>query len=152
MRGRKATPTAIKVATGNPGRRPLPKHEPKPIRGMPDAPAWMSDSQRAIWEYAVEQAPAGVLSSMDWTVFTVYVVAAAAHQDAALKCAELGTVITTTNGNEVQAPWVGMLNRQALILLRACSELGFTPASRSKVVVMDDGDGEEEDPAARYFQ
>lgn len=119
---------------------------------MPSAPVWMSDQQRAIWDYAVAEAPAGVLTSMDWSVFTVYVVAASAHQDASLMCAERGTVLTTAQGNEIQAPWVGMLNRQALILIRVCSELGFTPASRSKVSVMDDGDGEEQDPAARYFQ
>lgn len=148
---RARTPTAIKQATGRPGRVGINKREPKATRKMPRAPLWMSDAQRAIWEYAVSEAPAGVLASVDWEIFTVFVVAAAAHQEAALKCAERGTTIVTAQGNEIQAPWVGMMNRQALIIIRACSELGFTPASRSRVSVADDGD-DEEDPAAKYFQ
>lgn len=147
---RARTPTAIKEATGRPGRTGINKREPKPTGKMPSAPGWMSDSQRAIWEYALREAPAGVLSSIDLSIFTVYVVAAAAHQDAALRCAEEGTTIETVQGNVIQAPWVGMMNKQAAVLIRACSELGFTPASRSRVVVGDDGE-EDEDPAARYF-
>ena len=31
MRGRKPTPTELKLALGNPGKRPLSRHEPKPV-------------------------------------------------------------------------------------------------------------------------
>ena len=152
MRGRKAKPTAIKVVTGNPGKRALPKNEPKPKNRLAAAPVWMSDEQRAIWEYGLREAPAGVLTAIDYAIYTVYVVAVAAHQTAALRCAEDGTVIETKQGNVIQAPWVGLMNRQAAVIIRACAELGFTPSSRSRVSVEDDGDDSEADPAAKYFQ
>ena len=91
-----------------------------------------------------------MLTSVDLSIYTVYVVAAAAHQAAALMCAERGVTLTTATGNEIQAPWVGMMNKQAAVLIRACGELGFTPASRSKVSV-GDAEDDEEDPAAAFF-
>ena len=36
-RGRKPTPTAIKVLEGNPGKRPLNDREPKPAKKAPAA-------------------------------------------------------------------------------------------------------------------
>jgi hypothetical protein len=39
--GRPPKPTALKLMTGNPGRRPLPKDEPAPPKGDVLAPAWL---------------------------------------------------------------------------------------------------------------
>lgn len=146
---RARTPSALKVATGKKGRVGINPREPKPKGAIGRAPAWMSDAQRQIWAETVAEAPAGVLTSVDQRIFTAFVVAAEAHQSAALMVAERGTTIETKQGNVIQAPWVGMLNRQALIVIRTASELGFTPASRSKVSV--DGDAQEEDPDEQFF-
>ncbi len=148
---RPRTPSALKVVTGRKGRVGINPQEPKPKGAIGRAPAWMSDAQRRIWDETVAEAPAGVLTAVDRRIFTAFVVASEAHQSAALLVAERGTTIETKQGNVIQAPWVGMLNRQALILIRTASELGFTPASRSKVSIEPEGPGDE-DPAAKYFQ
>lgn len=46
MPGRPPKPTALKLATGNPGKRPLNLQEPKPTVGLPDPPAWLPDSAK----------------------------------------------------------------------------------------------------------
>src|SRR5580700_3724674 len=51
MRGRKPTPTQLKVIRGNPGKRRLNSAgEPKPVRGQPVAPALLSEKARVAWD------------------------------------------------------------------------------------------------------
>ena len=45
-RGRKPTPTAIKVLEGNPGKRPLNANEPKPKKKAPRCPSWLEDEAK----------------------------------------------------------------------------------------------------------
>lgn len=49
-RGRKPTPTAIKKLEGNPGKRPLNKSEPKPIRKAPFCPKWLEVEAKKEWQ------------------------------------------------------------------------------------------------------
>ncbi len=65
MRGRKPVPTYLKVIRGNPGKRPLNENEPVPDGALADPPEWMSESQKAGWNYAIENAPAGLLKKLD---------------------------------------------------------------------------------------
>ena len=48
-RGRKPTPTAIKELEGNPGHRPLNKHEPKPMKKAPACPKSLSTEAKKEW-------------------------------------------------------------------------------------------------------
>lgn len=50
MRGRKPVPTALKIATGNPGKRRLNPHEPKPVTAIPSCPEHLSATARDEWE------------------------------------------------------------------------------------------------------
>ena len=45
-RGRKPTPTAIKLLEGNPGKRPLNANEPKPAKKRPPVPNGWSRKPR----------------------------------------------------------------------------------------------------------
>jgi phage terminase small subunit len=38
-------------------------------------------------------------------------------------------------GYPLQSPYISIVNRQAEIMMRLASELGFTPASRSRITV-----------------
>lgn len=49
MRGGRPKPTALKLVTGNRGKRRLPKHEPKPKRIIPAAPVHLSDRAKVAW-------------------------------------------------------------------------------------------------------
>lgn len=134
MRGRKPKPTWLKVVGGNPGRRPLNDAEPIPQGDLVDAPTWMTESQQTGWRYAIEHAPLGLLKRLDRSVLAVWVVAQDLHQDAAEKVARYGAVIKApVTGVPIQSPYVAVLNKQAAIMMKAASEMGFTPSSRSRV-------------------
>ena len=47
MRGRRPKPTRIKALTGNPGKRPLNAHEPRPEPALPDCPPELSPAAQA---------------------------------------------------------------------------------------------------------
>ena len=130
----KAKPTALKVIAGNPGKRALPKNEPQPVAVLKDAPDWFTDSQREYWDYALDSAPRGLLGTMDREVLVIWVVAAALHREAVKSLAdEDGMLHTTPNGLLQQSAHIPIINKQALIMLRAAGELGFTPSSRSRI-------------------
>lgn len=134
MRGRKPKPTHLKVLAGNPGRRPLNKSEPKPEGDLFDAPEWMTESQRAGWAYAIANAPGGLLKMLDRSTLTIWVVAEDLHRQASEAVAKLGILIKSpVKGEPMQNPYVAVLNKQAAIMLKASAELGFTPASRSRI-------------------
>ena len=52
VRGRKPTATVIRLATGNPGKRALPKHEPNP-GGKPRRPKWLSGRGAELWDEVI---------------------------------------------------------------------------------------------------
>jgi hypothetical protein len=49
MAGRRPTPTHIKVVKRNPGKRALPKNEPKPKRSISSPPAPLSGTGMVAW-------------------------------------------------------------------------------------------------------
>ncbi len=50
MAGRRPKPLALKLVSGNPGKRPLPTDEPAPVSGRPWKPAGLSKVADAEWE------------------------------------------------------------------------------------------------------
>jgi P27 family predicted phage terminase small subunit len=136
MRGRKPVPTYLKVIRGNPGKRPLNEHEPKPIGDLNEPPTWMSKSQRAGWRYAIQHAPPGLLKKLDRSVLTAWVVAEDLHRKASEMLEQHGLLIKAPNsGLPIQSPYLPVVNRQASIMLKAVEQLGFSPASRSRVQI-----------------
>lgn len=133
MRGRKPKPTHLKLLEGNPGRRPLNHAEPVPIGDLHSAPEWLTDSQKEGWAYAIASAPAGLLKRIDRTLLTIWVVAEDLHREASEAITKGGAIITTRNGEVAQNPYMVVMNRQVPVMLKAASELGFTPASRSRI-------------------
>jgi phage terminase small subunit len=55
-RGTKPQRAALKVIRGSLGTRRVPKFEPRGISILDAPPAWMDETQRAQWFYAVRQA------------------------------------------------------------------------------------------------
>jgi P27 family predicted phage terminase small subunit len=136
MRGRKPKPTWLKVVSGNPGRRPLNDAEPAPEGALQEPPEWLTDSQREIWGAAIKNAPPGLLCGIDESVFLVWVIAKDLHRTATERIAQTGTLVRMPHSNvAVQSPWVPVMNKQALIMMKAAAEMGFTPSSRSRVSI-----------------
>ncbi len=66
MRGRKPTPTELKLVTGNPGHRPLNPREPKTANSMPTCPAHLSPTAKAEWKrLAGEMHRLGIVSQLE---------------------------------------------------------------------------------------
>ena len=66
MRGRKPTPTRLKILAGNPGKRPLNSREPQPAQKMPRCPKHLDKAARAEWRRkAPELFRVGLLTAVD---------------------------------------------------------------------------------------
>lgn len=154
MRGRKPKPTYLHVIEGTlrKDRHRTPPQAQQPADRLLEPPAFMNEAQRAIWGYAIRHAPGGLLRKLDISALTAWVVACEIHQRSAKMLAEVGAAgllyKTPTTGTLIQNPLVGVLNRQAVIMLKAAAELGFTPSSRSRVSA---DDNQPSDPADEFF-
>ena len=134
--GRKPKPTWLKLVSGNPGKRPLNVDEPQPVGDLASPPDWFSPEQRIEWDRALRAAPLGLLRSLDESMLVVWVCAKVAHADAVQKVATFGSVIKS-GGQAQPSPYVGIMNKQATVMMRAAAEMGFSPSSRSRVSVKD---------------
>lgn len=131
--------------TGNPGKRALNKREPKPSGNLADAPDWFNDEQKATWAYAIASSPFGLLKRVDRSVLVVWTVAEVLHRQAAIRLTTAGMLVKTPNGMPVQSPLLSIVNKQAAIMMKAAAEMGFTPASRSRVEVDKPDDSTEDE-------
>lgn len=139
MRGRKPVPNELKKIRGNPGRRPISANSVRAKGLLIDAPEWMSDSQKASWNYIITSAPSQLLKLIDRDALVGYVVAQDLHRHAAQKIEKYGAIVKSpVKGDPMQSPWMAIMNKQAAIMIKVASELGFTPASRSRIQVADD--------------
>lgn len=156
MAGRKRKPTHLHIVEGtlNVTRHRARNAEPVPAGDLRDPPAWMDAAQQKTWRYAIQHAPLGLLKSLDSSVLATWTVACCIHQQAVEQIAKLGfnglLYKVPSTGTLVQSPLIGVANRQAAIMIKAASELGFTPTSRAKVSI--EPDGRIEDPAEAFFQ
>ena len=72
-RGPKAEPTALKMAKGNPGRRPLNSREPIPPGDLPEPPDWIKGEAREHWfGVAKGLAELQLLTAIDGPAFAAY--------------------------------------------------------------------------------
>lgn len=96
----------------------------------------MSPRQQDTWREVIAFAPEGLLKDLDASVFTVWVVAFDLYQEASDKVTRTGMLIKAPNtGVPMQSPYLSIVNKQAQIMMKAAAEMGFTPASRSRVVI-----------------
>jgi hypothetical protein len=69
-------------------------------------------------------------------MLAIWVVAEDLHREAAEKIAQYGLLTKSPNaGLPLQSPYLAILNKQAQIMIKAGAELGFSPASRTRVQV-----------------
>jgi P27 family predicted phage terminase small subunit len=171
MPGPPPKPTHLKLVTGNPGRRPLNKREPRPTTGTPTAPAHLSVAARREWRrISLALAKMGVLTPVDRAALAAYCQAyadwAEAEKDLAIngriilspvktvtKTLKNGTqTVETSGGFPMQNPWLAIRNRALELMHKFLAEFGMTPASRTRIVVEDGGEQDRpKDPAASYF-
>lgn len=149
MAGRKKKPTPLKVIQGTFRKDRANDQEPVPNGNLSTAPEHFSDEQRVVWDYAITHAPKGLLKNLDLSVLEVWVTAYVFHREAVKKIAIAGQVIKTPSGYPVTNPYMSNMNRQVQNMIKAASEMGFTPASRSRIVVAEESS--KDDPWARLI-
>jgi P27 family predicted phage terminase small subunit len=136
MRGRRPKPTRIKALTGNPGKRPLNLHEPRPEPALPDCPPELSPAAQREWtRLTVELSKLNLITKLDRGALATYCGAYGMWAEAMEQIQKYGTMVKSPTGFPIQSPYLSIANRQAEIMMRIASEFGFTPASRSRISV-----------------
>lgn len=136
--GRKPKPTALRILEGNRGKRPLPAGEPEPVRHLEpsDAPEWLSDQAREVWEREIARIPRGLLGAHHAELFAHYCSTLAELQRINKLSAKAPPVIPVGSGDSKiyqQSPWASAYLRHADMLRKLASELGLTPTSSPRV-------------------
>lgn len=150
--GRKPVPTHLKLVTGNPGKRALPKKEARTKPSMPSPPAHLGRAAKTEWRRVVRQLfNLGLLSVIDRAALAAYAQSYERWVRAEKEWADKGyqMVIVTTMGNIIQNPLIGIANRAAADMVKYATEFGMTPAARSRVNA--NPPDEDKDPTARFF-
>jgi P27 family predicted phage terminase small subunit len=135
MRGRRPKPTRLKALTGNPGKRPLNAHEPRPEPALPECPPELGMVAQREWaRLTKELSKLGLITQLDRGALATYCGAYAMWAEAMEQIQKYGTMVKSPNGFPIQSPYLAIANRQAEIMMRIASEFGFTPASRSRIM------------------
>jgi len=160
--GQKPKPTHLKLITGNPGKRALPRAEARAILALPAVPAHLTDDAKVEWgRVSDELYKIGLLSGIDRAALAAYCQAygrwVAAERAIATMAAgdtlTAGLLIKTTNGNAIQNPLVGTANKAMADMVRYAAEFGMTPSARSRInaTPAQNPQGGAIDPADRYL-
>ena len=137
MAGRKPTPTALRRAQGNPGKRAYNYDEPIPPDGMPGCPRHLSADAKSEWKRIAESLyRMGVLTIVDRAALAAYCQAWGRWVEVERKLKETPLLLKTSSGHVQQSPYLSIANRQLELMGRFMAELGLTPASRSRVAAL----------------
>jgi P27 family predicted phage terminase small subunit len=149
MRGRKPTPTALKLLRGNPGRRPINPNEPKPPAGRLTPPTWLTGAAATKWRrLAPELLKHGLFSTADRDALAVYCQTFAQWREAEAEIKKHGMVVKGRDGGPVTSPYVGIRDRARVYLLRWWEQFGMTPSARVRVATTTTD--KPADPFAKY--
>jgi phage terminase small subunit len=127
MRGRKPTPTHLKLVRGNPGRRPLNPSEPKPKLGC-EKPKFLKGRAARVWdEYAPTLERLGLLTSVDGPMLAAWCLLVA----------------------KMERDFESMTATQIAQMRGLAASFGLEPSARARLSVKPDE--KTADPAAKYL-
>lgn len=134
--GRKPKPTGMKVLAGNPGKRKLPKSEPKPKPVAPGPPAWLDKEAKELWkEFAPELERLGLLTLVDAPSFAMMLT----HYIMAVKASRLikrdGIMTKDENGLARKHPAHQIMRDHATAFRGFAAEFGLTPSARARLSI-----------------
>jgi P27 family predicted phage terminase small subunit len=152
MKGRKPTPTMLKVLSGNPGKRPLNEREPLAAQGLPEMPAWLDGEALAEWgRITVDLADMGLLSKADRPALAAYCTAWSRWVDAEAQVKKYGAVVKSPDkGFPMKSPYLSIAEQSLETMRKLMVEFGLTPSSRSRIRVPAGGD--EADELDRFLE
>ena len=98
-RGRKPTPTALKLLEGNPGKRKINDREPMPDKKAPTCPKWLEPEAKKEWRRLSKKMELmGILTEVDMAAFAGYCQAYARWKEAEEFITQHGTIVKTPSG------------------------------------------------------
>lgn len=149
MAGRKPLPTQVKKIKGTLQNCRVNLREPKPEGDLVEPPDYMTEGAKSAWRYALECAPPQLLKRLDMSVLEIWACAADLYRQAQTGITQTGLLVPAPNtGVPMQSPYLAIANKQAQIMTKAATEMGFTPASRSRVSMPVETPSAEHDPWA----
>ena len=148
-------PTVLKLIAGNPGKRALPKHEPRFQNGVGSPPETLDSIGVQCWKrLSALLDRTGVLTQPDELALERMCDAYADVHACRALVERDGRTYTTTgaDGSKLikQNPAVGQLRAADTLFKSYLTEFGLTPAARSKVFATPDEDADA--GMARFFQ
>lgn len=148
--GRRCKPTQLKLVENARDRRAkaVIDGEPVPSGLLHDAPDWLSESEKNIWDYAIAHSPAGLLKMVDSEMLASWCIATNTLREALSKLRASSLLIKGSKGTPVISPYHRIVTQQIVLLKALAAELGFSPAARTGIAIEEH---EIEDPADRYF-
>lgn len=139
--GRKPKPTAIKVASGNPGRRRLNDAEPKLLNGRWYAPKTLNEDGQRLWRMIMKTlGPAGVITEGDLVALQLLCENFEDRLTARREYLRSGMIVEGSTGTLVVSPAVRIAKALSEEIRWYLAEFGLTPSSRSKIRVETNGD------------
>jgi len=131
------TPTPIRIAKGNPGRRPLPAAEatPEPLADL-TPPEFLNDEAKAHWAtLAPMLRDLGLLTVLDHTALAMMCESIARWKEAERHLRKHGLVVLSGSNNRMPIvnPYLSISRQAQKQVYGLLSEFGLTPATRSRV-------------------
>lgn len=137
-RGPAPKPSALNELAGNPGKRAVNGHEPRPATKIPPCPEHLSPEAQKEWQRVSTQlAQLKLLTEVDRAALAAYCQAwsrwVQAEQEMAQ--ADFQMITITEKGYPVLSPWFSVADKALKQMKAFLAEFGMTPSSRSRVQV-----------------
>lgn len=138
--GPKPKPTAVKQLQGNPGKRPLNKHEPKPKTAVKRPYGLGQGLQRRFWDdHAGELERLQILTGIDSAAFRLMAEHYALAVQAVQEVREEGLTVPTREG-EKKNPKATVFRENSLAFKSYAAEFGMTPSARARLQLPDEAE------------
>jgi len=136
MNGRLPKPTNLKILEGNPGHRPLNKHEPKPA-SRAVCPSHLTALAKREWRrVSVELEQLGLLTGVDAAELAAYCCAYGRWIEAEREVKKHGLLVPSAVPGVLKSnPAIAVVNQCLTQIDKFSSQFGMTPASRSRISV-----------------
>jgi P27 family predicted phage terminase small subunit len=145
--GRKRSPVLALVHGGKSkggakAKAKAPVDPKRPPLTIDDCPRRLGDDEREMFAHVLRVAPPGLLRRTDANIVADYANTLTLEERAIQELGRDDLVVISGQGTQSIHPLARLLNQLSMRRVRIESELGFTPAARSRapVVAEDDGD------------
>ena len=131
--GRPRKPSSIRLAEGNPGKRPIPR-EMRNSGQPPPCPQYLGRDEQLLWRTTLAALPLGTIQEVDGAMLEAFVVNVVVARRAYRAIQETGMTVKGSRGQQVRNPIYSIYSEAVGHLHRSGALLGLTPATRARFV------------------